>query len=625
MEEIEHLTCAREVLCVHLLPMTTERIASSKTLNELFLNRIEESRMDIAYEIQENGEWITTTWDTYGELVSAFTLGMVVLGIQPGTRMAVWGETTPEWTIVDLAIMALGGCAAGIYQTCTPDQGAYIMSDSAAAVVVVDTPDRLEKALSIQDQTPEVNYYIVWSGEIPDQENVYHYNDVLEMGRKYREEHPEAYTALVDAVTSETTGVMVYTSGTTGPPKGAMLSHKNCLLISKSLHERYGKGENHSAIAFLPMSHVAENVIGFIGRLYNGTRGVFCLDMTQFSVVMREKKPTQIGGVPRLFEKIYAAMQDHLNTLPPGKRRLIDWGVKVGEQATPYRMAPKSLPLILSLKYKIADAMVLSKLRMGMGGCAEYIICGSAPMPDHIITFFQAIGIPFYEVYGLTEGAGISHMNSIGHYKQGTVGQVLTGYECRFASDGEILIRGDGVFQGYLNKPEATAEAIDEDGWLHTGDIGEVDAEGFLRITDRKKNLIITAGGKNVAPSNIELLIGREPLVSHVVVIGERRSFLTALITISTEALQGLQATEEFANQSLDEIRESQSIKDRIEEAVSDANTHLARYENIRKYVILPNEFTIEEGELTPTMKIKRKVISERYADEIEVLYQDTR
>ena len=602
--------------------MATNCIASSKTVNELFLNRIKESGTELAYEIQVDGEWIADTWEEYGELVKAFTLGLVAIGIEPNSRAAVWGDTCPEWTIADLAIMALSGCAAGIYQTNTPDQAAYIINDSSSSVVIVDTPDRLDKALSIQAKTPNVKQYIVWSGEAPEQDNIHHFDSILELGRAYEKEHPDTYMDLVNAVTPDTTGVLVYTSGTTGPPKGACLSHTNCIVLSKALHARFGERHDQSALAFLPMSHVAENVVGFIGRLYNGTTGIFCADMAQFAELMRIKKPTQLGGVPRLFEKIYTAVQEQLDALPPGKRKLINWGLSVGDKASNYRMKKQSLPFFLSMKHKVADALVLSKLRMAMGGRAEYIICGSAPMANHIIAFFQSIGIPFYEVYGLTESAGISHMNSDGQYKRGTVGTVLDGYECKFAEDGEILLRGEGIFQGYLNKPEATAEAIDPDGWLHTGDIGEVDAEGFLRITDRKKNLIITAGGKNVAPSNIELLICRELLVAHVVVIGERRNYLTALITLSTETLNALKDTEEFSGMSIDEIRESETVKNRIDQAVAQANEELARYENIRKFTVLPNEFTVEDGELTPTMKIKRKVITERYADEIEAFYQ---
>jgi long-chain acyl-CoA synthetase len=605
--------------------MANEKIASSKTLCELFLNRVEESGTSTAYEIQIDDEWHATTWDEYSELVSAFTLGIASLGIQPGTRAAIWGDTGPEWTIADLAIMTHGGCAAGIYQTCTPDQAAYIINDSDSRVVVVDTADRLEKALAIHTQTPQVDHYVIWSGDASDQENVHHFNDVLAMGRAYEKEHPQAYQALVDSVTPDTTAVLVYTSGTTGPPKGARLSHTNCIVLSKALHARFSIspfiGPNQSALAFLPMSHVAENVVGFIGRIYNGTNGIFCTDMAQFAALMRVKKPTQIGGVPRLFEKIYAAIQEKIDTMPAGKRRLVNWSLKVGEAASEYRMMRQSLPFILSIKHSIADALALSKLRMAFGGRAEYIICGSAPMANHIITFFQAIGIPFYEVYGLTESTGISHMNSDGQYKAGTVGTVLDGYECKIASDGEILLHGEGIFQGYLNKPEATAEALDADGWLYTGDIGEVDADGFLRITDRKKNLIITAGGKNVAPTNIELLICREKLIAHVVVIGERRNYLTALITLSTDALEALKGEEAFSSMSIDEIRKSDTIGKRIDTAVTQANEELARYENIRKFTILDGEFSIENGELTPTLKVKRKVVTERYADEIEAFY----
>ena len=601
--------------------MISEYTSSSDTVIELFKRRIEESGDKIAYEQQEDGQWVGATWKEYGELVEAFALGLQALGIESGSKAGIWGDTMYQWTVADLGIMANAGCSAGIYQTCTPEQAAYILTDTAARAVIVDTPERLAQAKSVRDETPDVKLYVIWDGPSDGEEGTYTYDEVLEKGRAVAKENPKAYEELVKAITPETTAVMVYTSGTTGPPKGAMLSHKNCLFNAEAVFDRFEHFDDNSAVAFLPLSHVAEHVVGFIGRLWAGTRAYFLPDMLQFAAVAAEKGPTQIGGVPRVYEKAHAAIHARVATAPPARQKMFKWAVGVGHEAANYRMYGKPIPVLTSLKFAIADKLVLSKIRGALGGQARMAVCGAAPISAEIVEFFNAINIPFYEVYGMTESSGISHINSKGQYKINTVGTVVKGFECVIADDGEILVRGDGVFQGYLNRPEATAEAIDDDGWLHTGDIGEVDSEGFLRITDRKKNLLITAGGKNVAPANIEVLITRESLVSQVVVIGDRRKFLSALITVSGEALEGLRDKEEFANMSIDEIRESDYVRKKVDDSVQRANSELARYENIRKYEILPAEFTVETDELTPTLKIKRREVFANYESIIEGFY----
>jgi long-chain acyl-CoA synthetase len=369
---------------------------------------------------------------------------------------------------------------------------------------------------------------------------------------------------------------------------------------------------------------VAEHVVGFLNRIYSGSTAYFMPDMTRFAEVVKAKGPTLLGAVPRVYEKIYAAIQEKAQHAPPKKAAMFRWALRVGADAAAYRMQGRPVPARKAAMLRIADRLVLSKIRAVLGGKVRFMICGAAPISKEIIDFWNAAGIPFYEVYGLTECTGISHINYKGKYKAGTVGTVIPGFECRIAPDGEILLRGDGVFQGYLNMPEATAEAIDADGWLHTGDIGEVDGEGFLRITDRKKNLIITAGGKNVAPANIELLIARESIISQVVVIGDRRRFLSALITLSAEEIANLQRRDGFAGMSVTDIIGSDEIQARVHGAIERANRELARYENIRKYHVLAREFNIESGEMTPTMKLKRKVIEQNHAHVIESFYEES-
>jgi len=607
--------------------MVSEQIKQATTISQLFVIRTAESASDVAYEYEAEGTWLPVTWAEYGDQVKFAALGLKSLGFQPGERMAIWGDTNPEWTVLDLATMALGGCTGGIYQTNTPEQAAYIINDSGAAVVAVDGPGRLARARSVLAETPTVRFFVNWgpAGHSADSDApVYSLADLIARGREFAAANPRAYDDMIRAVTPETTATLVYTSGTTGPPKGAMLSHKNCLACCRSVHERIPLSSVASNISFLPLSHVAEHVVGFFNRLYSGGKAYFMPDMTRFGEVAKLKSPTVIGAVPRLYEKIYAAIQEKAATAPPRKKKLLAWALKVGAEEASYRLAGKPLPASKRPMHRLADRLVLSKIRAALGGQVKFMVCGAAPISKDIIDFWNAVGISFYEVYGMTESSGISHMNAIGAYKAGTVGKTVPWCECKIAPDGEILVRGDGVFQGYLNKPEATAEAIDAEGWLHTGDIGVMDEDGFLRITDRKKNLIITAGGKNVAPANIELLVTREPLISQVVVVGDRRRFLSALITVSTEQITNLQKSEAFAGMEPADILASEEIQKRIAGAVERANTELARYENIRMYHVLDREFSIEAGEMTPTMKLKRKVIETNYGEIIEGFYKET-
>ena len=603
--------------------MISERIANLKTISEVFVARTEESAEEIAYEHEVNGAWEAVTWREYGEFVQYAMLGLKTIGFKFGERVAVWGETMPQWTVIDLATMAAGGCTAGIYQTCTPDQASYIINDSGATLVAVDDIGRLEQALSVRDKTPAVRYYVTWGAGEDESRNIYSLDTLAARGKAYAQDHPKAYEESVASLGPETTAVLVYTSGTTGPPKGAMLSHKNCLFCCKAMHERISLGGESTSVSFLPLSHVAEHVVGFFNRLYSGGTAYFMPDMTRFSEVAQAKGPTILGAVPRLYEKAYGAIMQRAESASPARRALFNWAIRTGASVAQHRIQGNPVPLAKAAMHKVADKLVLSKVRMALGGRVQFMICGAAPIASEIIDFFNAAGLPFLEVYGMTESSGVSHMNYIGRYKSGTVGTTLPGFECKIAEDGEILVRGDGVFQGYLNMPEETAAAIDPEGWLHTGDIGEIDDEGFLRITDRKKNLLITAGGKNIAPSNIELLINREPIISQVLVIGDKRKFLSALITISTEELEVLRQGPEFSGLSLEELIEGELIAERVRSAVDRANEELARYENIRRYKVLPREFTSEDSEMTPTMKLKRKVIEQNYADVIEAFYEE--
>ncbi|MBI2423009.1 MAG: long-chain fatty acid--CoA ligase [Candidatus Hydrogenedentes bacterium] len=589
--------------------MSRPGLRNSKTIAELFYQRVQATPECIAYEYQVGETWNAVTQQGYGDSVARAAAGFRALGLKPGDRVAMWGDTMPEWTILDLGALTAGGCIAGIYQTNTPEQAAFIMSDCQAKVLCVDTVERLELALAIRKDTPSVTQYILWSDEPYGHDDVVSMTRVLEMGKAALESGAASWKALVDAVSPDMFAVLVYTSGTTGNPKGVILSHENCVYNCRSIMEGQDFVEGvDSTIAFLPMSHVAEHTCNFFGRIYAGITAYFCPDMLKVGAVMKEKSPTMFVGVPRVYEKIHRRILSAVDQAPPNKQRLFHWALSAGRQMADFNAKKVNPGPMFRLQHSVADRLVLSKIRAQLGGKIRVLTSGAAPIDVEIIHFFRSLGIAFIEVYGLSECGGVSHANRAEAFKVGTVGRVVDGMECKIAPDGEVLLRSKSVFQGYLNCPDATGEAKDGEGWLHTGDIGEVDEEGYLRITDRKKNLLITAGGKNVAPANIEILIKREPLVSQVVVLGDAKPYLVALITLAAEIVEaeGLSDT---------------AIDRRIAQAVEEANKHLARYEQIKRYRVLDREFSIETGEMTPTMKIKRNVVVQNHKPIVDALY----
>ncbi len=589
--------------------MSEETLSSSRTVSELFCRRVAQSPERTAYECKEGDTWQAVSYGTYGKRVAEATLGLSELGVRRGTCVAIWGDTMPEWTILDLGAMAAGGHVAGIYQSTADEQAVYILNDTQASVLCVDTPERLAQALALAGQTPSVTHYILWSGAAPDDGRVIPMTTLLERGAALAAEDPSRYDALWQAVQPEDYAVLIYTSGTTGNPKGVVLSHGNCVANAINVVDTQQETtEEDTMIAFLPMSHVAEHTCSFMGRIYSGMNAYFCPDMTQVGVVMKEKSPTVLVAVPRVYEKIYHRVLDAVAQAPAGKQRLFRWAMGVGGEMARKQVEQQVAGPWLRARHWVADRLVLSKVRAQLGGRLRAVTSGAAPIDDEIVEFFLALGILFCESYGLSEYGGCSHISARHALRVGTVGKAVNHCEVRIAEDGEVLMRSPSVFQGYLNNEKATRDVLDNDGWLYTGDIGEIDDDGFLKITDRKKNLIITAGGKNVAPSNIELLIKRESLIGEVVIVGDRKPYLVALITLSPEMLE----QNDFSDEE---------IQARVSQAIDNANLQLARYEQVKRYHILDGNFTVEGGEMTPTMKIKRNVVLSNNETVIADLY----
>jgi len=586
-------------------------IREAKSVGHMFKARCEATPALIAYEVQdEEGVWHAFTFSEYYQQVKKAALGLHSFGINKGSCVAVWGNTTPEWTILDLATISLGAHVAGIYQTSTPEQSAYIINDSGATVLCCDSMERLNSILEIRDQIPNVVKFVVWSGSVQEDDAVTSMATLYEDGDKLLKENPEEFDKILDEVDFGTYANLVYTSGTTGHPKGVVLTNGNCVSVGINAcdHAEFFD-ENDTTISYLPLSHVAE-YMSFMTRLICGVRAYFVDEFHKMPPTIGEKKPTVLLGVPRVYEKIHEKIIQSVENGPPTARKIFYWAENVGRRVVQHKQEGKSVPPLLAIQHSIAESMVFSKIRGRLGGNLRVMFSGAAPMDPKLIEFYSAIGVTFLEAYGLSETTGASHVNLPHDIRIGWVGQPIKGVEQKIAEDGEILLRGPSIFSGYLNREDATREALDEDGWFHTGDIGEIDDDGFLRITDRKKNLLITAGGKNVAPAGIETLIKREHCISQVVVIGDRMKFLTALITPNIEYIEANGLSED-------------EVKERVEKVIADTNTQIARYEQVRKFRILPREFTIEDGEVTPTMKLKRNVIIEHWKDLVDEMYAE--
>jgi long-chain acyl-CoA synthetase len=595
-----------------------------RTLNEMFLRRVEASASRRAYLFHRGGRWVDVTWAEMGREVDEVANGLLSLGFAKSEAASIIGETRPEWGICDLAILAAGGRSVGIYQTSTAKQCEHILVDSGSRFVFVENLEQLEKILEIRGNCPALQKAILWEGTPPQNGGfVLSYEALRQMGRELARTNPTALDERRRSVVPSDEALLIYTSGTTGMPKGAILTHKNLCTVIKIIHRMAPLTEDDITVCFLPLAHGAERVVGFYNRISLGVQAAFARSIPLLLEDIRMVRPTIFGSVPRIFEKAYSRIQTEVQKAPPLRRRLALWAFGVGREVSRLRrQGVQRLPPLLEVQHRLADRLVLSKIRELFGGRCKYFITGAAPISLEILEFFDGCGMKVLEAYGLTESTVIATANRHDDYRLGTVGKALPGVQIKIAPDGEILIKGDTVFKGYHNLPEETREAIDKEGWLHTGDIGDFDKDGFLRITDRKKNLIITAGGKNIAPANIENLIKGDPLVGHVVAIGDRRPYVVALISLDPEATRKL-ASDHGLPSDLRAIANHPVVRERLQRTVDAANRELARFEQVKRFAVLPGELTQEAGELTPTLKVKRKVVEEKYKALIDAMYAE--
>lgn len=576
-----------------------------------------------AYSERASGVWRDTTYREYAAEVRRAAKSLIALGVPHGGSTCVLGKNRPEWVITAVATMAVGGATAGIYTTSSPSEIRYIVDHTESKIVLVEDAGQLEKVQKEREGMPKLERIVLMRGAEaakPAGEagaTVMTWAEFLDAGRDVSDEQLQQR---LDALEPEGLAVLIYTSGTTGPPKGVMLSHRALVFVADLAQQQAQGLPGDCSISYLPLSHIAEQVFTIHGPITMGSRVYFAESIDKLGEHLKEIQPHVFFGVPRVWEKFHAGITAKLRGAKGVKKALVGWAQKVGTAMSEHRCTGTRPSPLLLLQYRIASKLVFDKLKPAIGlGRARFCVSGAAPIAKEVLELFASLDIIILEVYGQSEDCGPTSFNLPGRARFGTVGPPCDGVEVKIAEDGEILVRGPNLFSGYAKEPEATAEAL-IDGWLHSGDLGSFDAQGFLTITGRKKDILITAGGKNIAPKNIEAAFKNHPLVGEAVVIGDRRKFLSCLVTLDPEAAAA------FAKErglGVDKLHESSDIRAELQRALDLVNAELARVEQVKKFVVLARPLSIEEGELTPTLKVKRKVVNEKYSSLIEGMYAE--
>lgn len=619
--------------------------AGARSFGEVFRRRVAATPNRTACVEKLDGRWVATSWRQLYDRAARVARLWVDRGLEVGDRIAIVGPTSLDYAVHELAGHLAGLVTVGIYPKQTPEQVRYIVDHCAAKAIVVGSADEVDTVLLATEELPELATIVPWNVALQrafagrDSRVV----DLSTVTGSLRESEIDERLA---AIKPADTAILIYTSGTTGPPKGAMITQANLMAFLATAPGRFSFRADDLMLSFLPMAHASERVMSFFVRIDQGLAAAYASSVGKVAQEIAEVRPTIFGSVPRLFEKIHAGVGAKVAEAPAVRRKLFAWARRVGWQRAQCELAGRRVGLGLRLRHAVADRLVLTKIRALLGGRVRVGIVGAAPISFDVLEFFWAIGIPLFEAYGMTEATVVSHANVPGDVRLGTVGRAVPGLEHRLAEDGEVLLRGPIVFAGYYRQEEATAEAL-EGGWLHTGDIGTIDADGYLRITDRKKHLIVTAGGKNIAPANVEkALKAQSPLISQVHVHGDRRAFVTALIapspleTLAWGALNGALTVDEADARRNELLADPQSRSPALAaamakvvadprfsalfvEPVRTGNRSLARVERVRRFMVLERDFSVEGGELTPTMKMRRKEIERMYGDRFDRLYSD--
>ena len=605
--------------------MEKEKNVEINTIPRLFWDSVKSRGERVAMREKDLGIWQEISWSHYGERAKLTGLALHTLGLEKGNVVSIASEGNPEWLYTDMGTIGAGGISSGVYTTDSAAQVKYLVNDSATKFYFAENEEQLDKILEVRGECPTLKKIIVYDMEgLNDfhDDQVISYEEFLKIGEKTNQENPDLWESLVNNVSPDDIAILVYTSGTTGPSKGAMINHTNLLYSINTGYDIFDVMEHEEQLSFLPLCHILERSVSVMIPLKTGAVVNFAESIDTVPENIREVSPTVFIAVPRIWEKFYSSITILMKDATFIGKFFYQLSINVGSKYKEYFIDGKEPPLSLKLSYWICNQLVLKNIKklLGLNNC-RYALSGAAPISPDFINWYLSLGIDMREGWGMTETAGVGTAFYSREIKLGHVGRAVNDSEVRIAQDGEILFRGPGVFCGYLNKPEQTKETL-IDGWLHTGDVGEIDNYGNLKITDRKKDIIITAGGKNISPSEIENELKFSPFISDAVVIGDKRKFLSCLIMIDEENVMKHAQDNDIPFSNFESLCKSEEIVALIDDEVNKVNKKFASVEQVKKFSLIDIQLTAEDDELTPTMKLKRKFINQKYGDIIESMYQ---
>ena len=585
--------------------------AKRRTIPRLWADAVGAQRTGPAYLVERDGGWHALGWNEADTRVRELANGLLARGVRNGDTFALLARNSVEWALLDFALARIGAVVVPVYASSSERDVQYLLAHSEAVGVVCEDASQLAKVELVAKELPRLEHVLT-----------YHDLDVLAAhGREHASTNPAALEQAEAAVEDEDLFTIIYTSGTTGPPKGCMLSNRNyyeMATVVDRMEETYYR-EDDVMLLYLPLAHNYGRLMLLLGA-HVGFTIAFLSDPLRVGEALPQVRPTLLPSVPRIYEKVHSAVLARFDAATGAKKRLIDWALPIGREVSRLEGEGKTVPAALRAKHRLADRLVFTKVREPFGGRLRMPGAGGAPLSKEIMEFFDAVGIRIAEGYGLTECTTACSVNRPDSYRFGSVGRPLPGFEIRIADDGEIEIRSETVFQGYYKDPEATAAVLGQDGWLKSGDIGEIDADGFLHITDRKKDILVTAGGKNVAPQNIENQLKTSKFISQALVVGDRRPYVAALITLDEPEIVRW-AGDRGIEGGLGALVRTEQVRDLVQGIVDHVNRERSRYEQVKRFVLLPRDFTMEQGEITPTLKLRRRAVVEHFQDEIDTLY----
>jgi long-chain acyl-CoA synthetase len=601
---------------------------AAETAPAIFRETVKKYGDRAALRKKEYGLWRDISWNEFYEKAKQVGCALISMGLEKGDCVSIIGDNCPEWVIIDLGVQGSGGAAVGVYSTNAWPQVEYVIQHSESKFFFVENEEQLDKWLHFRENAPSLKKVIVW-----DLEGLRHFEDpmvmtfeqLLEMGKETAEREPGLFERRIDELDADDLSVLIYTSGTTGPPKGAMLTHRNVVWMGRTITHDNPMYPTDEVMSFLPLCHIFERLFSVFAHVTHGYTVNFIESLDTVTDNMMEISPTVGYAVPRIWEKYSSAIYIRMSDATWFKRLVFYTAFKIGQKRASLRMDFKEVPSYLEALYHLAHFAVFRKLKERLGfDRIRVAYSGAAPISPEVLRFFQSIGVNLIEGYGQTEGTGVTCVSRVGRVKFGTVGPPITGTEIKIAEDGEILVRSPSVFKGYFKDPKATEEALKE-GWLYSGDVGEIDEDGYLKITDRKKDIIVTAGGKNITPQYIENKLKFSPYINDAVVIGDRRKYLTSLIMIDEDNVVKYAQDHKVHFSTYKDLTQSPEIVKLIQRELDKVNETLARVEQVKRFTILPKKLYEEDGEVTPTMKVKRKYVNEAFGDLIEAMYKGSK